>query len=303
MKLRVFRSIAFLSFVFPIACEANTLSSISTVLLTSSLIFSTQSQTCFQNSTELKSAVDDYLDSDTYASSTYGSPIGTWCVGGVTDMNRMFEGATSFNQDIGGWNVSAVTDMSFMFYEATSFNQDISGWDVSKVTSMAALFWGADAFNQDIGGWDTSSVTDMGGMFCLSNSFNQDIGGWDTSSVTRINQMFLSAESFNQDISSWDVSSVTRMNNMFTDATSFNQDLCRWGAHLSNSTDVLGAFMNSGCPNTADPNLSADPAGPFCHNCTYSLTTSTNTPNGVSQPKGIASMLLSCVVSFWSLLR
>ena len=64
----------------------------------------------------------------------------TTCTSGVTDMNSMFRGATSFNQDIGSWNVSSVTNMNYMFRDATAFNQNLSGWCVSNIATEASDF-------------------------------------------------------------------------------------------------------------------------------------------------------------------
>ena len=47
------------------------------------------------------------------------------------------------------WDTRQVTDMNNMFDEASSFNQDISQWDVSNVTDMRNMFRGP-SFNQDI---------------------------------------------------------------------------------------------------------------------------------------------------------
>jgi len=134
-----------------------------------------------------------------------GDDVTKVCTSLITDMNRMFESATSFNQDISTWDVSNVTDMSYMF-EDTSFNQDISNWDVSNVTTMNSMFW-YSSFNQDISSWDVSNVTDMSAMF-EGTSFNQDISNWDVSSVTNMSYM-ISYSPFNQDISSWSVDGVT----------------------------------------------------------------------------------------------
>jgi surface protein len=147
---------------------------------------------------------------------------------GVTSLDRMFQGATSFNHYIGDWDTSNITSMFGVFLQATIFNQNIGSWDTSSVTDMAGMFGSTTLFNQNIGSWDTSNVIDMSSMFQVTSSFNQNIGSWDTSSVTRMDNMFRSAAAFNQNIGSWDTSSVTRMDLMFNGATAFNQNIGSW---------------------------------------------------------------------------
>ena len=161
----------------------------------------------------------------------------------VTNMRRMFDGATSFNQDIGGWDVSNVTNMDYMFYFASSFNQDIGGWDVSKVTNMDYMFYFASSFNQNIGGWDVSNVTNMNSMLAGASSFNQDIRSWDVSNVGNMSGMFARASSFNQDIGSWNVSKVIIMRTMFNGATSFDQDIGSWD--VGKVTDMSSMFASA----------------------------------------------------------
>ncbi|MDA9907999.1 BspA family leucine-rich repeat surface protein, partial [Flavobacteriaceae bacterium] len=55
----------------------------------------------------------------------------------ITDMSEMLRGDVpsgwEFNQDISSWDVSNVTDMNGMFEDASSFNQDIGDWNVNGV--------------------------------------------------------------------------------------------------------------------------------------------------------------------------
>jgi surface protein len=160
-----------------------------------------------------------------------GAPL-TWNTILVNTMNRVFEGATAFNQDISSWNVSSVGNMSNMFNGATAFNQDISGWAFTLVANMSNMFKNATAFNQNINSWVLPAVNNMLSMFEGAAAFNN--GGapgtstnpltWinQTSGVTSIIYMFKNAVAFNQDISSWNVSSVPDLTGMFEGATAFN---------------------------------------------------------------------------------
>ena len=161
----------------------------------------------------------------------------------VTDMNRMFAGATAINGDLSGWDVSSVTDMSSMFYTAYAFNGDLSGWDVSSVTTMRYMFFGAHAFNGDLSGWDVSSVTTMNGMFASAHVFNGNLSGWDVSSVTDMGSMFYEAVIFSQPLDGWDVSSVTDMDGMFHSAYTFNQSLDDWD--VSSVTYMRNMFYDT----------------------------------------------------------
>ena len=126
----------------------------------------------------------------------------------VTDMSRMFQDATSFNQPIGNWKVGGVTNMRFMFQGATVFNQPL-GWDVSSVTDMRRMFSGATVFNQPLGGWDVSNVQEMGDMFSDATSFDQDLGAWDVGKVNDMGDMFngatLSTANYDSLLTGWNM--------------------------------------------------------------------------------------------------
>ena len=158
------------------------------------------------------------------------------CTSGITDMSRLFQNQTTFNQPIGHWDTSDVTTMQFMFTAASAFNQDIGDWDTSQVTHMDYMFSGASAFNQDISSridgdstsWDTSSVVSMYAMFQAALAFNQPIGNWNTNSVSNMGAMFFEAAAFNQPVGDWNTQSVTTTEFMFAQALAFNQPLDNW---------------------------------------------------------------------------
>jgi surface protein len=181
---------------------------------------------CFESKEELIDAVDQYrgynhVDMD--LASTYGWPIGNWCLRGITDLSDLFYDR-QFNEDIGKWDVSKVTDMTAMFQNALEFNQDLSLWDTSKVTSMSR-------------------------MFAMAKSFNSDITKWDVSSVKTTSYMFLHALAFNQDISDWNVEHIQDMERMLRDARTFQfkeQVEKKWKHHEEANThrmlDNCGEF-------------------------------------------------------------
>ena len=62
-----------------------------------------------ENRSELKTAVDEWIDDSDSAFLKYGH-ISDWDVSNVSNMNSMFAYATDFNQDLSSWDVSNVTD-------------------------------------------------------------------------------------------------------------------------------------------------------------------------------------------------
>jgi len=162
--------------------------------------------------------------------SLVGTTLNDWNTAAVTNMDLMFNGATSFNQDISSWNTAAVTTMTQMFRGASAFNQNINtsgnSWNTAAVTNMYYMFQGATAFNGNITSWNTAAVTDMSVMFSGATAFNGNITSWNTAAVTRTIDMFSGATSFNQPLThsgnSWNLEDVTDMTNMFNGATGFS---------------------------------------------------------------------------------
>lgn len=175
--------------------------------------------------------------------SNFNDNINFWDVSNVTNMSSLFNGASAFNQDLNSWDVSNVTDMTSMFQNASAFNGNITSWDVSSVTSMRLMFRVASTFNQNISAWNVGSVTDMSQMFDFALVFNQDIGSWDVSQVTTMFRTFGTAPDFNQNINNWNVGNVTTMQEMFSGANNFNQPLDNWD--VGSVTTMQSMFVNA----------------------------------------------------------
>src|SRR6056300_1070312 len=84
----------------------------------------------------------------------------TTCTSGITNLNRIFENESTFNEDISHWDTSSVTSMAKLFKGCESFNQNINYWDVSNVTNMFETFYATFKFNQNLNNWDVSNVTE-----------------------------------------------------------------------------------------------------------------------------------------------
>ena len=229
----------------------------------------------------------------------------------VTDLARMFQGASRFNGSIAAWDISGVTNLAYMFSGATAFNQDISAWDTTQVTNMEYLFYQASVFNQDIGLWDTSSVTTMSLMFYQAFNFNQDINSaqidvnsdgdftpdvngdyvaWDVSNVTSIFSMFDSAKSFNQDLSQWNLDSVSNLVFVFRDArlsvVNYDKLISAWQAKLElRGEDFVSLSFHGGYSSycVAD-NPQIEDNG---RNCAPQIVRTTMSYDGVNVPENL----------------
>ena len=174
-------------------------------------------------------------------------------------------------QPLDGWDVQKVTTMKYTFKSAVDFDQPLSSWVTSNAEILTSMFYLTDKFDSDISAWDVAGVTSMANMFRDALLYDQPLASWDTSAVREMQHMFAGSPTFNQDISGWNIDQVTDFFGMFEAAGAFDKNLCLWGNKIgiAGTTPIVmemfrGANM---CPNTADPDLTAVPIGPFCYTC------------------------------------
>jgi len=109
--------------------------------------------------------------------------LSTFLLFRVTDMSRMFEGASLFNGDITEWNTRDLLNSANMFKDATEFNQNIGQpkkniWKMQQVTDMSGMFQGATKFNQSLDKWAVDTANNMSNMFNGATNFNQMLCSW-----------------------------------------------------------------------------------------------------------------------------
>lgn len=179
------------------------------------------------NNQTIRIAVRDWIADPRSAQRRYGA-ISTWNTTDVTDMSRLFDQCTLFDEPLASWDTSNVVDMSYMFSYAMRFDQPIGHWVTSNVRDMSYMFTKAARFNQPIGAWEVGNVRNMRYMFSDATQFDQPIGTWDVSKVLDMSYLFSNATQFNQPIDTWDVSNVQQMGGMLERAKRFNQPLGRW---------------------------------------------------------------------------
>ncbi len=91
-------------------------------------------------------------DTEPFTNETLKPAVDLWC----DPSDRRHKKALAKHGHISGWDVGGVTNMDHLFQDKRSFDDDISGWDVSKVESMESMFHNASKFNQSLGAWELS---------------------------------------------------------------------------------------------------------------------------------------------------
>jgi hypothetical protein len=122
---------------------------------------------CFQDNAELRAAVVAYATDPSDTSDValeYGSPIGVWCVGNVTDFTDIFS-KSPLDEDLSGWDVSSAVSFSGMFSESSMTGIGLDLWDTSQVLAFDKTFF-QSSITSGIGQWDTSSAVRIEATTC-----------------------------------------------------------------------------------------------------------------------------------------
>jgi hypothetical protein len=218
--------------------------------------------TLFETTSELRSAVDDYLadnSTDSLVARTYGWPIGAWDVSMIQDFSYLFAAtdfdngerfnpdAADFNENITLWDVLSATTMASMFHGATSFGQPLGGWKVSPMTDLTDIFTDSGCRSRSRGA--PSCFYTLGTLFKTTSELRGAVDDYlaDNSTDTLV------ARTYGWPIGAWDVSKIQDFSLLFaafengdnerfnTDAENFDEDIRLWD--MSSATTVRSMFF------------------------------------------------------------
>lgn len=205
----------------------------------------TKEYQCFQSNPELRQAVKQYQNHETYneeLATKYGWPIGNWCVGQVTDFSFVFQHQRYFNEPLTHWDTSRATTMQGMFQDAQHFQQDLSHFNTSHVENFSYTFEAAIRFEgQGLERWNTGAATTMDCMFLHALQFhNGDIRQWQVQNVRSMKGMLKDARAFTQEqhlalLAEWDFYhhvDLQQMSDYWIQATSMEGDFTSSGLAL-----------------------------------------------------------------------
>lgn len=132
---------------------------------------------------------------------------------------------------------------------------------------MAMMFCEAESFTgAGLSLWSVDNVQDLSYAFYYAPSFRSDLASWKVDKVEYFDLAFKGTVAFDSDLAAWNVSQGRSFIEMFADST-MDRSLCDWGPKIRPGANVELMFLGSNCPTDMDPNLTATPPGPFCHEC------------------------------------
>jgi ribosomal protein S27E len=244
----------------------------------------------FKDPLELQAAVDVILSKEPVAvadiEATYGL-MEDWDVSAITDFTNLFNAKTrnplaaTIQVDLSRWDVGNAKSLDGMFLGAAMVNFDVSSWDVSNTELFQGMFEGATSFKgKGLEKWDVSSGRLFMVMFAETTSLSPglDLRSWNVHNAERMTAMFRNSNfgTSSLDDSRW----FATRNGQAQRLEDLPHNLCDWAWRLSPSADTESMFLNSQCPDTADPQLVTRSASSvsFCVPCGVLPPPPTSTP-------------------------
>ena len=225
---------------------------------------------------KIRIAVAAWLSDATAAEATYGH-ISTWETGGVTDMDNLFEDASSFNEDIGAWDTSGVTRMFGMFEDASAFDQDL-GWCMDDDVRLGAgAFYNTPCEATSCGVKQRQFETEDGSCGTTPAPTISPLAADDSTIRTAVTAWLAdptAAETTYGHISTWETGGVTDMGYLFCGSTdywaysscdraaaSFNEDIGAWDTSgVTTMYDMFWGCLLYTSPSPRDGLLSRMPS-------------------------------------------